>query len=238
MTQEIRDRSVNADLPDLSEVADQLERRVNQAVTDNQGHRVSTDQWANVDHRECLVFRELRDTGDCPALTARREPRDNKVSPETSESPDPWVSPVQWVRVVRAESADASGHQVRRVFAAAMDFPDREDRQVPSDPRVPPESPANPAPRVIKDNKDPKAAVAFKVHVERTVCPDLPENRVFKVLPVWMAPTEKKVPEETWASKERRDSPAPEDLPVLPATLEWADPRVSRDNLEFLDFAV
>jgi len=82
VTQEIRDRSVNADLAVLSEVLDQLERRVNQAVTDNQDHRVSRDQWANVDRRVCLVFRELRDTGDCRVLTAPREPRDNKVSPE------------------------------------------------------------------------------------------------------------------------------------------------------------
>jgi len=140
--------------------------------------------------------------------------------------------------VVRVVSADASGHQVHPVFAAVMDFPDREDRQVPSDPRVPLGSPASPAPRVIKDNRDPKAAAAFKVRAERTVCPDLPENRVFKVLPVWMVPTEKRVPEETWVSKERQDSLDPEDLPVLPATLAWAGPRVSRDNLEFLDFAV
>ena len=63
---------------------------------------------------------------------------------------------------------------------------------------------------------------------ERTACLDLPENPESKELPVWMAPTERKVPAETWASKVPLDSQDPEDPLVLPETLEWLVPRVSR----------
>jgi len=235
---ETRVRSVNVDLPVPSEALDLPERRANPAVTDNQDPRVLMDQWASADHQACLVSRVLKDTGVCPVPTAQRELRDNRVSQETSESQVPSVSPVQWVPVGPAVSAVASDPQDPRVFVVATDFQAQAVLLVPLDPRVPQESPASPDPRETKDSKDPREALAFKDLAERTDCLDLLENREFKELPVWTAPTERKVPAETWASKAPLDSPDPEAPLVLPETLEWLVPRVSRDNLVFLDSAV
>jgi len=235
---ETRVRSVNVDLPVPSEALDLPERRANPAVTDNQDPRVLMDQWASADLQACLVSRVLKDTGVCPVPTAQRELRDNRVSQETSESQVPSVSPVQWVPVAPAVSAVASDPQDPRVFVVATDFQAQAVLLVPLDPRVPQESPASPDPRETKDSKDPREALAFKDLAERTDCLDLLENREFKELPVWTAPTERKVPAETWASKAPLDSPDPEALLVLPETLEWLVPRVSRDNLVFLDSAV
>jgi len=238
VTPETRVRLVNADLPVPSEVPDLPERRVNPAVTDNQDPRVLMDQWASADLQACLVSRVLKDTGVCPVPTARRELRDNRVSQETSESQDPSVSPAQWVHVAPAVSAAVSDPQDPRVFVVATDFQAQAVLLVPLDPRVPQESPASPDLRETKDSKDPREALAFKALAERTACLDLPENPESKELPVWMAPTERKVPAETWASKVPLDSQDPEDPLVLPETLEWLVPRVSRDNLVFLASAV
>lgn len=235
---EIRDRSVNEDPPVQLDLPDLPEKRVNLAVTDNPDHRVFKDQWASVDRRACRVSREPKDTGVFLVQMAQRELRDNKVSPETSENPDPWVSPVQSAPVVPAVSVAVSDPQAPLVSVAATVFPAQEVLPVPLGLRVLPAFPANPDPKETKANKDLKAAPESKDPAERTVFPDLPENPEFKERPVWMVPTERKVPVVTWESKVLPASQDQEVLPVLLVTLAWLVPRVSRVNLVSQVFVV
>lgn len=200
--------------------------------------RAFKDQWESADPQECQDFQAPRDTGDCLELTVLRDLKGNKVSPETWESPVRSVLLVQWVPVAQVESVVALDPQAPRVFVVATDFQAQEAPPDLSDPRDPQESPASPDPREIKDSRDLRAAAEFKVHAERTGCPDRQESPVFKEPQVSMAPTERRDPEETWESREPQDSQDPEDLPVPPEIPEWADPRVSRVNLVCRVFAV
>lgn len=238
VTPEIPDRSASADPLEPLDPPDLPEKRVNLDAMDNPAPRVCKDQWENVDLRACLDCRVPKDTGVCRARMERRDPRDSKASPEIWENQDPSVSPVQWDLAAPAVSAVASGLRVRRVFAAATASPAPAAPRDPSDPRDHPASPASPDPKATKDSTGLKVAGAFKDRAERTVCPERRENRASKARPVSTAPTERRDREATWDPKGRPDSPDPEDRREPPVTREWLVLRVSRDNLEFLDFAV
>lgn len=238
VTPEIRDRSDSADPVEPLDPPDLPEKRVNLDAMDNPAPRVCKDQWENVDLQACLDCRVPKDTGVWEARMERRDPRDSKASPEIWENQDPSVSLVQWDLAAPAVSAVASGLRVHRVFAAAMAFPAPAAPRDPSDPRARPASPASPDPKATKDSTGLKVAGAFKDRAERTVCPVRRENRASKARPVSTAPTERRDREATWDPKGRPDSQDPEDRREPPETREWVVPRVSRDNLEFLDFAV
>ena len=74
----------------------------------------------------------------------------------------------------------------------------------------------------------------FQVLAEKTGCPEPQESPEFKESRVWTDPTERRVPEETWESREPQDSQDPEDPLVLPETPVWADPRVFRSVSSWL----
>merc|ERR1719209_1529376 len=220
VTPEIPDQSASADPLEPLDPPDLPEKRVNLDAMDNPAPRVCKDQWENVDLQACLDCRVPKDTGVCRARMERRDPRDSKASPEIWENQDPSVSPVQW---------DLAAPTASPTPAAPRD---------PSDPRDHPASPASPDPKATKDSTGRKVAAAFKGRAERTVCPERRENRASKARPVSTAPTERRDREATWDPKGRPDSRDPEDRREPPVTREWLVLRVSRDNLEFLDFAV
>jgi hypothetical protein len=226
------------DPAELSVAPDPPEKRVNPVEMDNLDPQVSTAPWANAALPVCLVSRELKDTEDCQERMVPRELKDNKASLETWENPVRSVLPAQWVPVVPVVSVVALDPQDLRVSVVVTDFQALEVPQDLLDPQDLRVFQANRAPREIKDNKDPKEAVASKVHEEKMVCQAPLVSRVFKEPLVWMVPMERKVPEETWVCKELQDSLDPEAHPVPLVIPEWLDPRVSRVNLVFLDSAV